>query len=216
MKSDEEVRNNVEAELQWDPSLDATNVVVTVKDGTVTLTGFVTSFNEKWEAEEVAKRVAGVRGVANDLEVRLPAISQRPDPDIARDAVTALLYELPDLGDIKVVVKDGVARIEGTVESHQQRRQVARAVGRVRGIKALVNAITVRTPVAPDDIRQRIAEALKRNALLDAASIVVEAKGNEVVLKGTVRSWAERREAEEAALRAPGVLKVDNRITIAN
>lgn len=216
MKSDDDVRNDVENELRWDPSLDTTDIVVTVRDGAVTLTGFVKSFNEKWEAEDVTKRVAGVLALTNKLDVRLPSINQRPDPEIVRDAVTALLYEFPDPGDIKVVVKDGLARLEGTVDSYQQRRHVARAVRRVRGIKGIANTIVVRSPVAPDDIRHRVAEALKRNALLDAASIVVEAKENEVVLEGTVRSWAERSEAEEAAWRAPGVLKVDNRITIAS
>ena len=216
MKSDEDVRDDVESELRWDPGLDATDIVVAVRDGAVTLTGFVRSFNEKWEAEDVAKRVSGVLGVANDLDVRLPSISQRPDPDIARDAVTALLYELPDLGNIKVVVKEGLVRLEGDVESQQQRRNVAHAVRRVRGIKGLVNTIKVRSPVSPEDIHRKIAEALKRNALLAAANIVVEANGDEVVLKGTVRSWAERKEADEAAWRAPGVLKVDNRIAIAS
>ncbi|CAN7681894.1 BON domain-containing protein [Rhizobium sp. LjRoot30] len=216
MKSDEDVRDDVESELRWEPGLDATDIVVAVRDGAVTLTGFVRSFNEKWEAEDVAKRVSGVLGVANDLDVRLPSISQRPDPDIARDAVTALLYELSDLGNIKVVVKEGLVRLEGDVESQQQRRNVAHAVRRVRGIKGLVNTIKVRSPVSPEDIHRKIAEALKRNALLAAANIVVEANGDEVVLKGTVRSWAERKEADEAAWRAPGVLKVDNRIAIAS
>ena len=146
MRSDEDVREDVESELRWDPGLDATDIVVAVREGAVTLTGFVRSFNEKWEAEDVAKRVSGVLGVANDLDVRLPSISQRPDPDIARDAVTALLYELPDLGNIKVVVKEGLVRLEGDVESQQQRRNVARAVRRVRGIKGIVNTITVRSP----------------------------------------------------------------------
>ena len=196
MKTDEDIRDDVESELRWDPALDATDIVVMVKDGTVTLTGFVKSFNEKWEAEDVAKRVAGVLGMANDLDVRLPGVDQRPDPDIARDAVTTLLYEMPNLVDIKIVVKDGLVRIEGNVESHQQRRHVSRAVRRVRGIKGVINTVTVSSPVAPDDIHQRIAEALKRNALLETANIVVEANGDEVVLKGTVRSWAERMEAD--------------------
>ena len=216
MRSDEDVRNHVESELRWDLAIDPTNLVVTVKEGIVTLTGYVGSFNEKWEAEDVPKRVAGVLGVASDLDVCLPSISQRPDPDIARDAVTALRDELPDLADIKVVVKDGLVRIEGDVESHWQRRHVTRAIRRVRGIKGVVNSTMVRSPVAPDDIHQKIAEALKRNALLDAANIVVEANGDQVVLKGTVGSRAERTEADEAAWRAPGVIKVDNRITIAS
>jgi osmotically-inducible protein OsmY len=160
--------------------------------------------------------VAGVRGVANDLEVRLPAISQRPDPEIARDAVNALLHELPDhADDIKVVVKNAMVRLEGEVGSHQERRHAARAVRRVRGVKGVVNTITVSSPEKPAEVSDRkIAEALKRSALLDVADITVKTNGNEVVLKGTVRSWAERREADEAAWRAPGVTKVDNRITV--
>lgn len=215
MKSDADVKNDVEGELRWDPNVDATDVVVTVRDGVVTLTGFARSFSEKWEAESAVKRVAGVVGVANDLEVRLPVVSERPDPEIARDAVNALIHELPDyVDDIKVVVKEGLVRLEGEVESHRERRHAARAVGRVRGVKGVLNTIKVNSPVTPEDIRKMIADALKRSALLDVADIVVEANGNEVVLKGTVRSWAERKEADEAAWRAPGVTKVDNRITV--
>ena len=215
MKSDEDVRKDVESELRWDPDVDATDVVVTVRDGVVTLAGFVRSFSEKWEAESAAKRVAGVRGVTNGLETRLPAIGERPDPEIARDAVNALLHELPDFAeDIQVVVSDGLLTLEGEVGSRQNRQDAAQAVRRVRDVKGVLNTIKARSMVAPEDIHLKIAEALKRSALLNSANIAVEATGNEVVLKGTVRSWAERKEADEAAWRAPGVTKVDNRITV--
>ena len=218
MKSDADVKSDVEDELTWDPDLDATDVVVTVKDGVVTLTGFVHSLNEKWQAESAAKRVSGVRGVANDLEVNLLGIGRRPDPEIVRNAVDALFYELPDhAGDIKVVVRDGCARLEGEVGSYQSRRQAERTVRRVRGVRALANTIKV-TPAAatPEDVQRTVAEALRRNALLHGAGIDVEVIGHEVILRGTVRSWAERKEAEEAAWRAPGVINVDDRITISS
>lgn len=215
MKSDADVKTDVENELQWEPDLGSAGVAVSVKDGVVTLTGFVDSFNEKWEVEQAVKRVAGVLGVANDLEVSLPAVSQRSDPEIATDAVNALLYELADHADnIRVVVKDGLARLEGEVESHLDRKRAARAVRRVRGVKGVINTIKASSRTAPQEIKRKIAEALKRSAQLDAANIAVEANGNEVVLKGTVRSWAECKEAEEAAWRVPGIAKVDNRITI--
>ncbi|UVK41006.1 BON domain-containing protein [Mesorhizobium sp. AR10] len=215
MKSDEDVRKDVESELRWDPDVDATDVVVTVREGVVALAGIVRSFSERWEAESAAKRVAGVRGVANHLETRLPAISQRSDPEIARDAVNALLHELPDFAeDIQVVVSDGLLTLEGEVGSRQNRQDAAQAVRRVRGVKGVLNTIKARSMVAPEDIHLKIAEALKRSALLNSANIAVEANGNEVVLKGTVRSWAERKEADEAAWRTPGVTKVDNRITV--
>lgn len=133
MKSDADVRKDVESELRWDPAVDATDIVVTVRDGVVTLTGFVRTFSEMWEAERAVKRVSGVRGVANDLKTRLPAISQRPEPEIARDVVNALLHELPhDVNDIKVVANEGLIRLEGEVGSHQNRQDAARAAGRVR------------------------------------------------------------------------------------
>ena len=215
MKSDEDVRKDVESELRWDPDIDATDVVVAVRDGVVTLAGFVRSFSEEWEAESAAKRVAGVRGVVNGLETRLPAISERPDPEIARDAVNALLHELPDFAeDIQVVVSDGLLTLEGEVGSRQNLQDAAQAVRRVRGVKGVLNTIKASSNVSPEDIHLKIAKALKRSALLNSANIAVEAYGNEVVLKGTVRSWAERKEADEAAWRAPGVTKVDNRITV--
>lgn len=215
MRSDSEIKRDVEDELRWDPDIDPTDIAVSVKNGVVTLTGFVKSYNDKWEAERDAKRVAGVLGVANDLEVRLPSIDERPDPDIARDAVTAIKTQLPvSYEQIKVVVKDGWVTLEGEAEWNYQRETAERAVRRLRGVKGVSNKIQLKPRVEPSEIKRKIEEAFRRSAEIDASRVTVEAHGGEVILRGTVRSWAERREAERTAWAAPGVWKVDNRITI--
>jgi osmotically-inducible protein OsmY len=215
MRSDIEIKRDVEDELRSDPDIDATDIGVAMKDGVVTLTGFVRSYRQRRGAEEDAKRVAGVIGVANDIEVRLPIIHHRPDPEIARNAVQAIQDELPFSWEkIKVLVEDRWVTLEGAVEWYYQRERAEEAVRRVRGVKGVSNNIQVRPQVAPMDIKRKIEAAFRRSAEIDASRITVEANGSEVVLRGSVRSWAERLEAEQAAWRAPGVAKVDNRIRI--
>jgi osmotically-inducible protein OsmY len=215
MRSDSDIRRDVEDELRWDPDLDPTDIAVSVNSGVVTLAGFVHSYTQKYQAETAAKRVAGAIGVVNDLEVRLPGIDERPDPEIARDAIARIKSELPFSWEkIRVVVKNGWLTLEGEVEWNYQRQRAEEAVRRVRGLKGVTNSIEVKPRVAPMEIRRKIEEALRRAAELDASRITVETTGNEVILRGTVRSWAERQEAERAAWAAPGVAKVDNRIIV--
>jgi len=215
MATDSDIKRDVEAELRWNPDIDASDIGVAVKDGVVTLTGFVRSYSQKYEAERTAKKVKGVRGVANDIEVKLPSMNERADPEITRDAVEAIKRELPYSSEhIQVVTRNGWLTLEGEVEWKFQSDRAEAAVRRVQGLKGVTNLIKVKPRATPTEVKQQIEEALKRAAEIDAQNITVETVGGEVTLRGTVRSWAERQEAERAAWRAPGVVRVDNRIVV--
>jgi len=216
MKTDHDIKADVEDELEWDPDVDDKNIAVSVKDGTVQLSGYTSSYSDKFEAEAAAKRVVGVAGVANDIEVRLPNLDQRPDPDIARDAVDAIARVLPDQAkNVMVTVQGGQLSLEGSVEWFSQKERAESAVRWLRGVKGVANSIQIKPSFKPGDLKNKIQSAFMRNAMIDASRISVETSGGTVTLKGSVKTWSEREAAEHVAWGAPGVFWVDDRINIA-
>jgi osmotically-inducible protein OsmY len=215
MRSDSDIKRDVEDELRWAPDIEATDIAVAAKNGVVQLAGAVKTYSEKYEAETAAKRVAGVTGLANDIEVRVPGVDQRPDPDIARDTVAAIRASLPFSSEhIRPVVKNGWLTLEGVVEWNFERDRAETVTRRLTGIKGVTNLIRLKPRAAPAEIKRKIEDAFRRSAAVNASRITVEANGGEITLKGTVRSWAERQEAERAAWAAPGVTMVEDRIAI--
>jgi osmotically-inducible protein OsmY len=215
MKNDVDLQRDVFDELKWEPAVHSTDIGVIVKDGVVTLEGVVDSYPEKWAAERAAKRVSGVKALALELEVKLPGFGKQSDADIAEAAENALKWDVLVPQDrIKVTVEKGFLTLEGQVDWEFQRSAAKRAVQYLTGVKGVANAITVKPKVAPTDVKAQIEAALKRNAILDAQQIKVQADGGKVTLRGNVRSWAERDEAEAAAWAAPGVNEVTDFIAV--
>ena len=213
-KTDLELKTDVLAELRYEPGVEVTDIGVLVKDGAVTLNGFVTSYGERWDAVRATKRVAGVIAIADDMEVKLPNSVRRTDGEIAAAAANQINWSsttiLPE--GIQVTVREGRITLEGEVEWWYQKSSAETAVQHLAGVKGVTNLITIKPKLSPANIETDIQSAFKRNALFDAKKIQVEASGNKVILRGTVRNYAEQEEAERVAWAAPGVYSVDNQI----
>jgi osmotically-inducible protein OsmY len=215
MKTNSQLQRDVQDELLWEPRLKSTQVGVTATDGVVTLSGYVNSFAQKRAAEEAALRVAGVTGVAEDIEVRIPGSFQRNDTDIAAAAVNALKWNIsvPD-EKIKVKVENGWVTLSGTVDWWYQSNEARKCVEDLTGVRGVTNKVVVSPAAKPVEIKRKIEEALERSAELQAKSIQVMSIGDKVTLTGTVDSWKEFREAERAAWSALGVHEVENKLNV--
>jgi osmotically-inducible protein OsmY len=213
IRTDQEIQKDVLAELKWDAQIQPNEIGVSVKDGVVTLTGWVDSYLKKWAAEEAAHRVAGVKAVANDIEVKLA--TERTDPEIAAAAVHAIEWDALIPGNkIQVTVSKGWVTLKGDVEWQYQKQDAERVVRRLSGVKGVTNLIIVKPSVTAPELKKKIEDALVRNAQIDANRITVEVQGSKAILKGAVRSWAEKEEAERVAWSAPGIVSVENRISV--
>lgn len=213
--TDREIKQHVQNALDWEPSLDAGDIGVSTEAGVVTLRGNVSSYAEKMAAEQVVLRVYGVKGVANDLNVRLTTGSQRTDTDIAQAALSALKWNtlVPD-DRVTVSVRDGWLTLNGTLDWQYQKDAAFRTVRELMGVKGVTNRIEIKARVNTVGVRDKIEAALKRSAEIDARRINVTAEDNKVILSGNVHSWFERQEAERAAWAAPGVRDVEDRLAI--
>jgi osmotically-inducible protein OsmY len=215
MKTDAQLHQDIMQALDWEPSLNPIHIDVAIRNGVVTLTGFVTSLSEKWTTEHVVKSVSGVKAVADDLEVRLPTENERTDSDIARAAVTALEWNTSVPHDrITATVRNGWVTLDGSVDWPYQKTAAEEAVRPLMGVKGVPNTLVVQPKVEATDISAKIAEAFKRNAALEAQKIWVEATGSKIILRGNLHSWMERAEAERIAASAPGVTEVENHISV--
>lgn len=215
MKTDRQLQQDVIDELRWDVSVEAAHIGVEANEGVVTLSGRVGSYAEKFAAEDAAKRVAGVKAVAMDLEVKLPGSSLRTDSDIARAAVVALAWNVTVPKDaVQVKVDDGFVTLSGEVDWEFQRQAAVSAVRHLLGVRGVNNAVTLRVHVATKDVKSKIESALQRLAHRDTKAVSVEVLDGTVTLSGTTHSYLERDTIEAAAWNAAGVQRVIDRIVV--
>lgn len=215
MKTDTQLRHDVEAQLDWDPRFDSQGIGVAVKNGVVALSGHVNSYADRWAAQDATQSVAGVKAIANELAINLSSDATRSDPEIAEAALHALNANVSVPGSgIKVVVHDGWVTLSGEVSFWFQRDAAERAITHLRGVKGLANDITIKPQASVTNIKAKIEDAFRRHASLDAQKIRVETAGGTVTLEGEVNSWQERQHAEAAAWAAPGVSMVMDHLSV--
>lgn len=216
MKTDAEIKHDVVGELNWEPILNGAEIGVAVHHGIVTLSGNVNTYTERIEAEIAALRVKGVKAVVVELEIRLAADGWVNDIDIAANVASTLKWNtaVPD-DKIKVEVTGGRVYLEGEVDWNFQKEAAFNAIRHLKGVIGVSNLITVKPRVDTAILKDRIRQALERNADLMSGNIKIETLGNKVILKGIARSWAERKIIENAAWSAPGVVTVDDELIIA-
>lgn len=215
MKTDSQLQQDVMDELQWEPRVDHANIGVAATDGVITLSGFASSYAEKIAAEKAARRIKGVRGLAEEIEVRLPSQAKTADPEIAKRIADIFDWSamIPN-NKIAVKVEHGWVTLTGMVDGHFQRKSAVDFASRISGVTGVSNQITVKEAASPLDVKDRIMAAFRRNADLDASSITVSADGNTVRLGGQVHAWYERQIAERAAWSAPGVDRIEDNIML--
>ncbi len=215
MKKDSEIQKDVAEELAWEPMLRSDEIAVSVKDGVVTLAGTVSTYAKKVVAEKAAKRVAGVRAIALDLQVKVGSIFSRNDSEIAHAAMEALKWNSAVREDrIKVKVEDGWVTLEGEAEWEYEKREAKESVEKLIGVRGVTNLISLEPKVKMTDVKQKIQSAFYRQAVMDAGKIQVETLNDHVILKGKVRSLAEKTDAENAAWAVPGVRQVENNLEV--
>lgn len=215
MKTDSEIQQDVMEELRWEPLLKATEIGVGVKNGVVILSGTVDTYLKKREAERAAKRVAGVKAVAEDIQVKVSSYFKKTDAEIADAVLTALKWHSSVQEEkIKIVVEDGWVTLEGEAQWEFQRRSARSAIENLIGVKGITNNIKIVSRAILKEVKQKISSAFHRSATLDADRINIDTAAGKVVLTGKVNSWAEKKEAEDAAWACPGVIQVDNKLEV--
>lgn len=218
MKSDQQIRDDVEAELDWDPSFDSRKIGVAVKNGVVTLSGHVDTYPDRWAAQKAAQSVAGVKAIANEIAINLPLDARRSDSEVAAAALTALeSNQILPADALQIAVQDGWITLSGQVKWWYQKNAAENSLRYLRGVRGISNKINIKSPatkVSATTVRSRIESAFQRHAHRDAQKIHVIVGDGTVTLEGEVPTWQEREEAEAAAWSAPGVARVDDRLVV--
>ncbi|HEY8658457.1 MAG TPA: BON domain-containing protein [Hanamia sp.] len=215
MKSDNQIQKDVMEELKWEPFLNAAEIGVSVKNGIVTLSGQVDSYSKKIASEKAAKKIAGVNAIAEDMQIGVSPLYKKSDTEIAAAVLNALKWHTDIQEDkLKVKVEDGNVTLEGDVDWEFERYNAKKAIENLLGVRSVINLISVKPKTTANDIEKKISSAFHRNATIDAERITAEVLGNTVILRGKVRSFVEKEDAENAAWAAPGILRIDNKLII--